>query len=168
MYLTIQMTGLIDSFWSLIVPSAVPVYYVIIMINFYRQVPKELVEAAEIDGAGTFRILFKIMVPLVKPAIATIILLCFILHWNSWFDGLLYIGQQNKQPLQSYLQALLARSIDVAALARNPEQWKVMQFVSERTVKSAQIFIATIPIMVIYPIAQNYFIKGGMLGAVKG
>lgn len=168
LYLTIQMTGLIDSFWSLIVPSAVPVYYVIIMINFYRQVPKELVEAAEIDGAGTFRILFKIMVPLVKPAIATIILLCFILHWNSWFDGLLYIGQQNKQPLQSYLQALLARSIDVAALARNPEQWKVMQFVSERTVKSAQIFIATIPIMVIYPIAQNYFIKGGMLGAVKG
>ncbi|TAH66462.1 MAG: carbohydrate ABC transporter permease [Anaerolineaceae bacterium] len=168
LYLTIQMTGLIDSFWSLVVPSAVPVYYVIIMINFFRQVPKEIVEASEIDGAGYFGILFKIMVPLVKPAIATIILLCFILHWNSWFDGLLYIGQQNKQPLQSYLQALLARPIDVGALARNPEQWKVMQFVNERTVKSAQIFIATIPIMIIYPIAQNYFIKGGMLGAVKG
>lgn len=168
LYLTIQMTGLIDSFWSLIIPSAVPVYYLIIMINFFRQVPKEIVEASEIDGAGHIRILFKIMVPLAKPAIATIILLCFILHWNSWFDGLLYIGVQNKQPLQSYLQALLARPIDVAALARNPEQWKVMQFVNERTVKSAQIFIATIPIMIIYPIVQNYFIKGSMLGAVKG
>lgn len=168
LYLTVQKTGLIDNFWSLIIPSAVPVFYVIIMINFFRQVPSELIEAAEIDGAGHMTILYRIMVPLAKPAIATIILLCFILHWNSWFDGLLYIGKQNKQPLQSYLQALLARPIDVASLARNPEQWKVMQFVSERTVKSAQIFIATIPIMVIYPFLQKYFTKGIMVGAVKG
>lgn len=168
LYLTVQKTGLIDSFWSLIIPSAVPVYYVILMINFFRQVPKELIEAAEIDGAGHMTILCRIMVPLAKPAIATIILLCFILHWNSWFDGLLYIGKQGEQPLQSYLQSLLARPIDVAALARNPEQWKVMQFVSERTVKSAQIFIATIPIMVIYPFLQKYFTKGIMVGAVKG
>lgn len=168
LYLTIQKTGLIDSFWSLIIPSAVPVYYVIIMINFFRQIPKELVEASEIDGAGHMTVLFRIMVPLAKPAIATIVLLCFILHWNSWFDGLLYIGQQDKQPLQSYLQSMLARPIDVAALARNPEQWKVMQFVSERTVKSAQIFIATIPIMAVYPVMQKHFTKGVMLGAVKG
>lgn len=168
LYLTIKKTGLIDSFWSLIIPSAVPVYYVIIMINFFRQIPKELVEASEIDGAGHLTVLFRIMIPLAKPAIATIILLCFILHWNSWFDGLLYIGQQNRQPLQSYLQSMLARPIDVAALARNPEQWKVMQFVSERTVKSAQIFIATIPIMAVYPIMQKHFTKGVMLGAVKG
>jgi putative aldouronate transport system permease protein len=168
LFLTVQETGLIDSFWSLIIPSAVPVYYVIIMINFFRQVPNELIEAARIDGAGHLRVLFRIMVPLAKPAIATITLLCFILHWNSWFDGLLYIGQQERQPLQSYLQSMLTRPVDIAALARNPEQWKVMQFVSERTVKSAQIFIATIPIMVIYPVIQKYFTKGVLVGAVKG
>lgn len=168
LYLTVQKMGLLDSFWSLIWPIAVPVYYVVIMLNFFRQIPNELVEASEIDGAGQWTILFKIMIPLSKPAIATVTLLCFIYHWNSWFDGLLYIGKQTEQPLQSYLQSLLARSLDVASMARNPEQWKLVQFVSERTVKCAQIFIATIPIMVIYPWLQKYFTKGLMIGAVKG
>ena len=167
LYLTVQKTGLLDSFWSLILPCAVPVYYVVIMLNFFRQIPNELIEAAKIDGAGEWTILFQVMLPLSKPAIATVTLLCFIFHWNSWFDGLLYIGSQMNQPLQSYLQSMLARSLDVASLARNPEQWKLVQFVNERTVKCAQIFIATIPIMVVYPWLQKYFTKGIMVGAVK-
>ncbi len=167
-YLTVQAVGLVDRFWVLILPIAVPVYYVIIMLNFFRQIPKELREAAEIDGAGHFATLFRIYVPLSTAAIATIVLLCFIMHWNSWFDGLLFIGNVNRQPLQSYLQSILTRPFDINQMARDPEQWKLIQFVNERTVKCAQIFIATIPIMVIYPYLQKHFTKGLLIGAVKG
>ena len=141
--------------------------YVVIMLTVCRPIRKEVLVAAKLDVAGEWTILFQVMLPLSKPAIATVTLLCFIFHWNSWFDGLLYIGSQMNQPLQSYLQSMLARSLDVASLARNPEQWKLVQFVNERTVKCAQIFIATIPIMVVYPWRQMYFTTGLSVGVVK-
>lgn len=167
-FMTIKIVGLIDNFWVLIIPLALPVYYMILMRNFFQQIPYDIVEAAKIDGAGHWKILWSIYFPISKTGVATMVLLCFIMHWNTWFDGLLYIGRSSKQPLQTYLQTILSHPIDVNSLSKSPEQWKIVQFVSDRTLKSAQIFIATIPIMVIYPFAQKYFTKGMLVGAVKG
>lgn len=166
-YLTVSSLHLVDTFFSLIIPCSVQVFYIIILLNFFRQIPKELIEAAEIDGASHFRILFKILVPLSIPAIATLVLLTFIFHWNSWFDGLLFIGSPDKQPLQSYLQTIISRPLNVMEFAKDPEQWKIISSINERTLKSAQIIIAMIPIIIIYPFCQRYFIKGMMIGAVK-
>lgn len=166
--LTIQMVGIINTIWALVLPLSAPVFYIIIMMNFFKGIPPELGEAAAVDGASHMRILWQIFVPISKPAIATIVLLCFILQWNSWFDGLLLINNPRNYPLQSYLQTIVVNTMDINAMARNPEQWKLIQLVAERTVKSAQIFIAIIPVMVIYPFMQKSFTKGLVMGAVKG
>lgn len=166
-YLTVSSLHLVDTFWSLIIPCSVQVFYIIILLNFFRQIPSEMSEAAEIDGAGHFRVLIKIMIPLSIPALATLVLLTFIFHWNSWFDGLLFIGYPDKQPLQSYLQTIISRPLNVMDFAKDPEQWKIISSINERTLKSAQIIIAMIPIAVIYPFCQRYFVKGMMIGAVK-
>ncbi len=168
MLLTVQAVGIIDSIWALVLPLAAPIFYIIIMMNFFKAIPSELSEAAAIDGATHWGILLKVFVPISRPAIATILLLCFILHWNSWFDGLLYINRPSDYPLQSYLQTIIAPSTDLSQMSKNPEQYKIFELVSERTVKSAQIFLATIPIMLIYPYIQKNFTKGHILGAVKG
>jgi putative aldouronate transport system permease protein len=166
--LTIQLVGIINTIWALVLPMSAPVFYIIIMMNFFKAIPSELGEAAAVDGASHMRILWQIFVPISKPAIATIVLLCFILQWNSWFDGLLLINNPRDYPLQSYLQTIVVNTMDINAMARNPEQWKLIQLVAERTVKSAQIFIAIIPVMIIYPFMQKSFTKGLIMGAVKG
>ena len=167
-YLTVNAVGLVDNFLVLILPMAVPIYYVILMRNFYLSIPEALKESAFIDGAGHATVFFRIYLPLSKTGIATIALLCFIFHWNSWFDGLLYIGETARQPLQSYLQAIISKPINVNALATNPEQWRIVSKISEQTLKSAQIFISTLPIMIVYPFAQKYFTKGILVGSIKG
>jgi len=166
--MTIQWVGIIDTIWALVLPLAAPVYYIIIIMNFFKALPSELAEAASMDGATHWQILARVYIPISKPAIATILLLCFIMHWNSWFDGLLYINNPSDYPLQSYLQTIIAPSTDLAQMSKNPEQYKLFELVSERTVKSAQIFLATIPIMAIYPFIQKNFTKGLVVGAVKG
>jgi len=167
-YLTVKATGLIDTIWALIIPIAVPSWSIIMLKNFFKVIPKELEEAALIDGLGHTRILFQIFIPLSLPAIATITLFSFVNHWNSWFDGLIYMNDVNKYPLQSYLKTVIVNIVDVNQMAKNPEQWKIVQNITERTMKSAQIFIATLPVMLIYPFLQRYFIKGLVIGAVKG
>lgn len=168
MLLTVQAVGIIDTIWALVLPLAAPIFFIIIVMNFFKAIPAELSEAASMDGATHWQILLRIFVPISKPAIATVLLLCFILHWNSWFDGLLYINRPTDYPLQSYLQTIIAPSTDLSQMSKNPEQYRIFELVSERTVKSAQIFLATIPIMLIYPFIQKNFTKGHILGAVKG
>jgi len=167
-FLVVEATGLINSIWALLIPLAAPVYYVIILMNFFKSMPSDLVEAAAIDGAGHFTTLWQIFVPISKPALATITLLCFIMHWNSWFDGLLFINNPKDYPLQSYLQTIVVTRMDINSMARNPEQWKLIQLVAERTVKSAQIFLATIPVMIVYPYLQRNFTRGLLVGSIKG
>ena len=106
-FLVVQKTGLMDSIWALILPGAVPVFNVILLLNFFRGLPKEIEESACIDGAGHYRILWKLYIPLSKPALATITLFCIVGHWNSWFDGLIYMNHTSNYPLQSYLQAVV-------------------------------------------------------------
>jgi putative aldouronate transport system permease protein len=163
-YLTVKMTGLIDSIWALILPGAVQVFNIVLLLNFFRQLPKALEDAAFIDGAGHLRILLSIYIPLSTPAMATIGLFMFVGHWNSWFDGLILISKPNNLPFQSYLQTLVVSGSSQIMSTFDLVQ---MQKVSERTIKAALIFIGCLPIISVYPFLQRYFVKGIVLGSVK-
>lgn len=164
-YMTVSELNLIDTFWALILPCAVSVYNVIILMNFFRQLPTELEEAAFIDGAGHWRTLFQIVLPLSKPAIATIVLFCMVTHWNSWFDGLLFMNTPENYPLQSYLQTVIVNQ-DMALASSG--SILTMAEVSDRTQKAAQTFVAAVPILCVYPFLQKYFTEGLVVGSVKG
>ncbi|MFD0714534.1 carbohydrate ABC transporter permease [Paenibacillus sp. GCM10027626] len=163
-YMTVKMTGLIDSLWALIIPGAVPVFSVLLMLNFFRGLPKELVEAAFIDGAGHMTVLWRIFVPLSKPALATIALFSMVGHWNSWFDGLILMNNPEHYPLQSFLQNMVIKQDFLTA---NESDIQLLKLLSDRTLKSALIFLGTLPILLVYPFLQKYFMKGIVLGSVK-
>jgi putative aldouronate transport system permease protein len=163
-YLVVSGTGLIDSIWALILPGALPVFNMILMLNFFRSLPKEMEESAMIDGAGYWTIMWRIAVPCCLPALATFVVFCSVGHWNSWFDGLIYMRSAEKIPLQTYLKSILNIS-NLSVVSRvNVAR---MRELSERTVKSAQVFIATVPILMIYPFLQRYFMSGIIMGSVK-
>lgn len=164
-YLLIQNLHLMDTIWALILPMAVPVYNIVLMLNFFRGIPRELEEAALIDGANQFQTCFRIYVPCAKPSIATLTLFCFITHWNSYFDGLIFSNFPESYPLASFLYTVVVQR-DMSLLSM--EQIRELSLVDDRTIRCAQIFIALIPIMLIYPFAQKYFVKGMTVGSVKG
>ena len=166
-YMVIRQFGLLDSIWALILPSAVPVFSVILLLNFFREVPRELAEAAFIDGAGHWRTLWTIYVPLSKPALATLLLFSLVANWNSWFDGLIYSNFTDNYPLQSYLQTMV---VDMRSIIQSGNMEDIVNALSvnDKNLKAAQIFISIIPLMVIYPFCQKYFTAGLTLGSVKG
>lgn len=163
-YITIQMTGINDTIWALILPGAVPVFNVILLLNFYRKLPKELEESAFMDGASHWTTLFRIYFPLSLPAMATVTLFTIVTHWNSWFDGLILMNRPEHYPLSTYLQTIMTQ-INLSAL--NQEQIKELADVSDRTAKAAQILLASLPILLVYPFLQKYFITGIVMGSVK-
>lgn len=166
-YLVVSKTGLIDTIWALIIPGALPVYNMIIMMNFMRGIPKELEESALLDGASPVQILVRVLLPVLKPALATITLFCILGHWNDWFSGLLYMNKTTNYPLQTYLQTML---VDFETLLRqNASSYvEIVSKMNARTGRAAQIFLAALPMLVIYPFLQKYFTKGLTLGSVKG
>jgi putative aldouronate transport system permease protein len=164
-YMVIRQTGLIDSFWALIIPGALPVFNVILLANSFKTVPKELEEAAAMDGAGHWTILFRVLVPLSLPVLATVTLFVAVGHWNAWFDGLILMNSPDKYPLQSYLQTVVVSPDPRMLTERDLE---LLRIISNRTTRAAQIFIAMIPILVVYPFLQRYFTSGIKLGSVKG
>jgi len=164
-YMLVKELNLIDTIWALILPGAVPVFSVIILLNFFRLTPKELSESAFIDGAGHWRTLWSIYVPISMPAIATISLFSLVGHWNSWFDGLIYMNNPSNYPLQSYIQTVVVQK---SFTTLTPEEAKVMAKISDKTLKSAQVFLGALPIICVYPFLQRYFVKGMVLGSVKG
>ena len=164
-YVLMRQYGLFDSFWSLILPGAVPLWNMILMINFFRNVPNELNESATMDGANPWQVLFRIYVPLSVPSLACLLLFQFVGHWNSYFDGLIYINDTAKQPLQTYIYQLSVR-IDFSTM-RTDEILTLLQ-TSDKTLQSAKVFVAMIPILAVYPFIQKYFTVGMTLGAVKG
>jgi len=163
-YMVIRTAGLLDSIWALVLPGAVPVFSAILLLNFFRGLPKELEEAAFIDGAGHFVSLFRIYLPLSIPALATIVLLSFVGHWNSWFDGLIYMNSPERYPLQSYLQTIVIQKNFSGLTDLNTE---ALRQISDRTVKAAQIFLGALPVLAVYPFLQKYFMKGLVMGSVK-
>jgi len=162
-YLTISGYGLIDNIWALVLPGAVPIWIVIILMNFFRSIPKELDEAARIDGANPWRLLWDVYLPTSLPALATISLFSIVGHWNSFFDGLILMNNPNNYPLQTYIQQLVIA--DRPAL--HGGQAQMMALLSSNTLNAAKLFVAMIPILIVYPFLQRYFVRGIMLGAVK-
>jgi putative aldouronate transport system permease protein len=162
-YILITNLKLIDTIWALVLPGALSVYNMILLMNFFRTIPMELEEAALIDGAGLFKILFHIHLPISLPALATITLFTLVGHWNSWFDGLIYMMKPENYPLATFLQTVVVQQ-DFSKMSINP---KDLENLSQRTVKAAQIFIGALPILMVYPFLQKYFVKGIVLGAVK-
>lgn len=162
-YVLINQLGLMNNLLALVLPG-VPVFNVIIMLNFFRQLPKELSEAAFVDGAGHFVIMSRIYIPLSGAVFATLVLFCFVGHWNAWFDGLLYMRELDKYPLQTYIQSL------VNGISSAPDMEEAKRFValSRRSLLFARIVVSILPILIIYPYLQKYYKTGLVIGAVKG
>ncbi|OUS70591.1 ABC transporter permease [Paenibacillus sp. MY03] len=164
-YMIIKELNLLDSIWALVLPGAVPIFNIVLLLNFFRQLPKEMEEAAFVDGAGHWTVLWRIFVPVSLPAMATVTLFAVVWHWNSWFDGLILMNRPEHYPLQSYLQTVIVQR-DISFLQHLDRSQ--LAIVSDRTIKSAQILIATLPIVIVYPFLQRYFVKGMVIGSVKG
>jgi putative aldouronate transport system permease protein len=164
-YLIVTGTGLKNSIWALVVPGAVQAFNITILLNFFRQIPQELEESAVIDGASQFRTMLQIYLPLSLPALATLLVFDTVGHWNAWFDGLLYMDMRLDYPLQTYLRGVIVEP-DFTLI--DTSQLELMAKISSKTFQAAQIIIATVPILLIYPFLQKYFIKGMTLGSLKG
>lgn len=167
-YIWIKDMGMVDTMWALTLPWAVQVYNVIVLMNFMKGLPKELEEAALIDGSNPLNTLLRIIVPLSMPSIATITLLCVIGHWNDYFTGRIYINSPSKLPLQTYIYALSTEMSAATLVGLTPEEIVAKMKVSSLTFNCAKVVIATIPVLLIYPWLQKYFVKGLVMGAVKG
>lgn len=166
-YLVVVKMGLKNSIWSLILPGALPVYNMVILMNFMRGLPEEIEEAAMIDGAGPFRILIQVLLPVLKPALATVGLFSIVGHWNDWFSGMIYMNKPVDYPLQTYLQTLLT-SFEQLMQKSGTDYTQLLSMMNARTGRAAQLFLGAIPIMLIYPFLQKYFTKGLVIGSVKG
>ncbi|MDW7657364.1 MAG: carbohydrate ABC transporter permease [Bacillota bacterium] len=164
-YMTIRSLNLIDSIWALVLPSSVSAGNTIILMRFFRNNPKEIEEAAIVDGAGAMRILLTIILPISLPAIATLSLFVIVYHWNDFFAGMIYINDPAKYPLQTYIRSLTVDiNFDHLSVEEIEEQLKI----SSRTFNAAKIVVSMVPILCIYPFLQRYFVKGLVLGSVKG
>ncbi|MBU5348312.1 carbohydrate ABC transporter permease [Paenibacillus lautus] len=162
-YVLILELGIMNTLWALILPSIVNVYNIILMLNFFRSIPREMEEAALIDGAGQLVTLFRVYLPISMPSIATIALFIAVQQWNSWFDGLIFLSDTSKWPLSTLLQNLLI----APDLTNSQIDTETLAQMSEKTIRASQIFIGALPILIVYPFLQRFFVKGIVLGAVK-
>ncbi len=164
-YLLIKKLGLINSVWALVLPGMLAAFNIIIIKNFFQSLPESLGESARIDGAGEWAILFRIYMPLSKPVLATVALWSAVAHWNAWFDALLYITDDRKQVLQTFLQRIVIES-STQLMELGVTDTSIVQFTTE-TIKAATIVVTILPIICVYPFLQKYFVKGILLGGVK-
>ena len=167
-FIIVTMTGLRNTIWSLILPGALPIFNMVVLLNFFRQLPGELEEAAIIDGAGDFRILFKIFVPLSIPCLATLVIFQTVGHWNDWFAGLIYMDRTDNYPLATYIYNVLQMPNFDQIEQMTQEERRRMLTITPRTLQAAQIIMATAPIVMVYPFLQRFFVKGLTLGSLKG
>ncbi|MCU6712019.1 carbohydrate ABC transporter permease [Paenibacillus sp. J5C_2022] len=166
-YLLITAMGLKDSLLSLIVPVLISPWYMFLIRNFFMEIPHEIEESAQIDGATEFYILWKIVVPISLPAIATIGLFYMVWHWNSWFPASIYLDSQSKFPLQLVLKQIIS-NLDVSDKGESTETLDRIMKLPEESVKAAATLITSLPIVCVYPFIQKYFVKGIVVGSIKG
>ena len=168
-YLVVRYLGLINSVWALILPGAVPIGSVILVMNFFRSVPKSLEESALLDGANPWQILTRIYIPISLPSLATVSLFSIVGSWNDFFGGLIYITKVENYPLMTYIQSLsvnIAETLQKAG-GMSTQQLQALLSVSNRNLNAAKIVVAIVPLLVIYPFLQKYFVQGIVVGAVK-
>ncbi|AHV98323.1 carbohydrate ABC transporter permease [Paenibacillus sabinae] len=166
-YLIVKELHLLNTVWALVLPAAVPIFSVILVMNFFIGVPKALEEAAVIDGAGQLQVLLRVFIPISVPSLATVALFSIVGSWNDFFGGLIYMTKVSNYPLMTYIQALnvsiadmLKSGVSAGTLANATE-------VSNRNLNAAKIVVAVIPLLLIYPALQKYFITGIVVGSVK-
>ena len=169
-YMIVHYTGIRNSLLALILPGALPVFNMLVVMNYMRSLPKELEEAAYIDGAGHMQTLLRVILPVCTPTLATVTLFAFVTHWNSWYDGMIYMDKVDMYPLQTYLQTVV---INPEAFFRNSTNVSAdlanyLNLVNAKTTNAAQLFLAIIPILCVYPFLQKYFTTGLVMGSVKG
>jgi len=167
LYMTVSEMGLLNNIWSLVLPSAVPVFSVILIMNFFRGLPKELDEAAVVDGAGPWYTLLYIYLPLSLPGLATVTLFSIVGHWNSFFDGLIFMNKPENYPLQTYIQQMVIKVTPELVENLTSDQLIELMKTSDKTLNAAKLIIAMAPLLVIYPFLQKYFVNGIVLGSVK-
>jgi putative aldouronate transport system permease protein len=164
-YMTMKTLGLTNNIWGLVLGGGLPVFNVILVMNFFRNLPKELEESAIMDGAGPWTILLNIFLPLSKPVLATILVFTIVYHWNEFFQAMVLMTKNDQYPLQTYIRSLTVIT-DFSQM--DAESAKLLTSTSNQTLNAAKIFISMLPLLVIYPFFQKYFVKGITLGSVKG
>lgn len=165
-YMVIKDMGLINKVWAMILPTAINTYYLIIMKNYFLGLPDGLFEAAKLDGAGEWTMLWKVAFPLSKPIMATFTLFYAVDRWNEWYNALLYINKKALSPLQIYLRDILT-SLNSQLSTQAQQMMGSTQKVSTSAVQMATIVITALPIMLVYPYLQKYFVNGVMVGGIK-
>ncbi|WP_299093643.1 carbohydrate ABC transporter permease [uncultured Metabacillus sp.] len=161
-YLVVRNLGLIDSYWALILPVAISAFNLIIMRNFFQAIPDSLEESAKVDGYNDIMIFFKIILPLSLPSIATISLFYAVAYWNEYTNAILYLNDSGKWPIQ-----VLLRQIVIVSSGMQADNSAVDIVPPAQTIKMAVIAVATIPMLIVYPFLQKYFVKGAFVGSVK-
>ena len=164
-YFVVRNLGLYNSFWAMVLPSAMGTYYLIILRTFFQGIPDSLEESAVLDGAGDLRVLFQIYMPLSTPALAVITLHYAVNYWNEWYPALLYIRDRSLYPLQMFLREVLIQNDTNRA---DSAVMRLSESYTRELVKYCTVVVSTVPILVVYPFLQKYFVKGMMIGAVKG
>lgn len=168
-YLIVKQTGLINNMWSLFLPGGVAVGNMIIVRNFFENsIPKEMIEAAEIDGASKWTTFIKIVVPLSRSIMAVMVVFSMVAYWNDWFTAMIYLPSPEKAPLPLVLRNILIKSSASAAQASTISGGFAELNKMTEMIKFSSIIVAALPMLVIYPFVQKYFEKGFMAGAVKG
>lgn len=166
-YLLIRDLNMLNTFWVMIIPNAVAVWNIIIMRTFFQGIPAELEESAKIDGSGNFRILWSIVLPLSFPVIAVMVLFYSVGHWNSYFQALIYLQDEDKFPLQLILRQILIQGQTDDMIKGTSESFLAQQL-SVEGLKYAVLIVANLPMLMLYPFLQKYFVKGVMIGSLKG
>ena len=166
-YLLISRLGMLDSMWAVIIPPAFGVYNMIVVRTYYQGIPRDLQEAAEIDGANEMVYFFRVLLPVCTPIIATISMWNFVGMWNSYFDAMIYLNSASKQPLQLVLRSILIQNQPEPGMVSDTQSTAERAQMAE-LLKYATIIISSLPLLVMYPFFQRYFDSGIMAGAVKG
>lgn len=166
-YLWNVQLGLRNTRWALILPGLISSYNLIVMRNFFQNVPADLEESARIDGANNIQILFRIYLPVSLAVLATITLWVMVWHWNAWFDATIYLNKAELYPLQVVLRRILLEGTQ-QLMDITPDIGESSQTSSPDSIKAATVFVCMLPIMAVYPFLQRYFVKGTLVGAIKG
>jgi putative aldouronate transport system permease protein len=163
-FLVVKQLGLVNTTWALIIPSLISTWYLFLMRTFFEGIPEELEDAATIDGCSSIGVLFRVVLPLSAPIMATVALFTAVGQWNSYFDALIYLSDKDMYPLQIHLRNIVIAS-SAASQVSGSQDGDV--YIVE-TVKYSTIIFATVPILLIYPFIQKYFVQGSMIGGIKG
>lgn len=164
-YLLINRLGLLNTFWVLIIPQALNIFNMLVMKSFFEEISETLEEATRVDGASCFQTLLFIVLPISKPVLATVSLFYAVSYWNDFFNALIYISRPDLKPLQLYLYEMLTQSMDTATITQTLDD---LMNITPDAVRAAAVVVTITPILLLYPYLQKYFVKGMMIGSVKG